>query len=234
MTVYNPKSKIIVIDTEQNAGNFEREMCAYITGQYGECGVGDSIAQKVAADIQHYHWWTSNIRAEPDDNGCRRPVTIYPTPGWFNNGNGKHYRDDPANYADAKAAAIQSMTDYFAKNNAIVRERLEMGDFEPSPGWTKEACERTLASNEASIQRVASSDVRYPAYLSIAIFVKTLPPEEVLDELISRAKAFAADDHGDDALKEAKRWLGLGEKISITGIRLVDPLDPNENKTVTL
>ncbi|KKK83825.1 hypothetical protein LCGC14_2789530, partial [marine sediment metagenome] len=33
-------SWIFIIDTDSYAGNFEREMCAYITGRVGECGVG--------------------------------------------------------------------------------------------------------------------------------------------------------------------------------------------------
>lgn len=36
---------ILVADTNQYAGNFERELCAYITGQYGECSVGADIAK---------------------------------------------------------------------------------------------------------------------------------------------------------------------------------------------
>jgi len=34
-----------IIDTDQYAGNFEREMCAYLTGTVGECGVGDEFAE---------------------------------------------------------------------------------------------------------------------------------------------------------------------------------------------
>jgi hypothetical protein len=36
---------LFVVDTDTYAGNFEREMCAYITGQVGECEVGEEIAK---------------------------------------------------------------------------------------------------------------------------------------------------------------------------------------------
>lgn len=35
------KKYSFIIDTNSYAGNFEREMCAYLTGQVGDCGVGD-------------------------------------------------------------------------------------------------------------------------------------------------------------------------------------------------
>ena len=31
---------LFVIDTDSYSGNFEREMCAYCTGQIGDCEVG--------------------------------------------------------------------------------------------------------------------------------------------------------------------------------------------------
>ena len=34
-------SYTIIIDTDEYSGNFEREMCAYCTGQVGECEVGE-------------------------------------------------------------------------------------------------------------------------------------------------------------------------------------------------
>lgn len=36
---------LFVIDTDAYAGNFEREMCAYMTGHVGDCAVGDDKAK---------------------------------------------------------------------------------------------------------------------------------------------------------------------------------------------
>ena len=33
-----------IVDTDSYAGNFEREMCAYMTGHIGECSVGEEYA----------------------------------------------------------------------------------------------------------------------------------------------------------------------------------------------
>ena len=39
-------SKMIIIDTDTYAGNFERELCAYVTGIVRDCEVGIEIAEK--------------------------------------------------------------------------------------------------------------------------------------------------------------------------------------------
>jgi hypothetical protein len=61
----------VVIKTDSYGGNFEREMCAHVTGHVGECEVGkeyvDTFVAKEFEDI---------IGNEPDDNGCYRPVTL--------------------------------------------------------------------------------------------------------------------------------------------------------------
>jgi hypothetical protein len=219
VAVDTPTSKIIVIDTANYAGNFERELCAYVTGQYGECGVGDDLAQQVASEIRHIGWWNDHIAHEADDRGCHRPASIWTTPGWFNNGSGGHYRDDPANYEAARAAAVQSMKDWHAQHEVAIRDRLARNDFEPEskPGaWTKEACLSTIERNAASVQRVAESQHRYPAYLSVAIFVDEFPAQEVLDELKERAAHYCAN------YKSFSRFSSI-DVIELTGFRLVEP-----------
>ena len=46
-----PDHYLFVIDTNAYAGSFEREMCAYVTGQFGECDVGEEIAKAVKQQI---------------------------------------------------------------------------------------------------------------------------------------------------------------------------------------
>ena len=65
-------SVAFVIDTDQYAGNFEREMCAYVTGRYGECGVGEEIVEDGIAEQ------FNNVIDMSDDSNCYRPVTCYP------------------------------------------------------------------------------------------------------------------------------------------------------------
>ena len=61
----------VIIQTNKYAGNFEREMCAFITGHIGECEVGKKFMnniteseQKILGDIMH------------KGEGCLRPVDI--------------------------------------------------------------------------------------------------------------------------------------------------------------
>ena len=61
----------IVIKTDSYAGNFEREMCAYLTGQIGECEVGKELINEEIKEL-----FDGYIQDEPDDNGCYRPVTL--------------------------------------------------------------------------------------------------------------------------------------------------------------
>jgi hypothetical protein len=61
----------ILIKTDSYAGNFEREMCAHVTGHIGECGVGDNyIDYTIAEKFEDY------ISQETDDYGCYRPVAL--------------------------------------------------------------------------------------------------------------------------------------------------------------
>lgn len=76
---------IFIIDTDQYAGNFEREMCAYCTGMIGQCEVGDDMAALFEEDLgleadkvhednpfmDYVDLWVM------DDHGCGRPASIW-------------------------------------------------------------------------------------------------------------------------------------------------------------
>jgi hypothetical protein len=82
---------ILCIDTDQYSGNFEREMCAYATGNVGECEVGRDQAEKYYTETGKDDS-IDEVIEQPDDHGCCRPCAIQPTPGWTNNGHGKNTR----------------------------------------------------------------------------------------------------------------------------------------------
>lgn len=87
----------LIVDTEDYSGNFEREMVAYATGCYGDCGVGDYLAEQAQEKMKHYAWWEKHMVNQPDEDtgeDCMRPADIWPTPGWVNNGYGLHLRED--------------------------------------------------------------------------------------------------------------------------------------------
>ena len=87
---------IFVIDTDAYAGNFERPMCAYLTGQVGDCGVGEEYAEmfKQCPEEAYEEAFEDLIVHVPDDHGCCRPVSIYATPGFWNDGMGNEWRDE--------------------------------------------------------------------------------------------------------------------------------------------
>lgn len=87
--------KAIVIDTEEYSGNFEREMVAFVTGQVGECGKGQELADQAQDDLspEVLHWFRENVVPTADEHGVLRPASISPTPGWYNDGKGNHYPD---------------------------------------------------------------------------------------------------------------------------------------------
>jgi hypothetical protein len=64
----------VQIITDKYAGNFEREMCAFITGQYGDCGVGEEEAQLVPSQIQSL--FEGAIDHKSDESGCARPCEV--------------------------------------------------------------------------------------------------------------------------------------------------------------
>lgn len=85
------KSYSFIVDTDTYAGNFERDMTAYVTGMIGECGVGDNYATMFAEECPDLNFADAHIEMRPDDNGCHRPTSIFATPGWFNDGLGSHW-----------------------------------------------------------------------------------------------------------------------------------------------
>ena len=61
----------IVVKTNQYAGNFERELCAHLTGIIGECEVGEEYVHEAITEI-----FEDSVAEMPDDNGTRRPVSL--------------------------------------------------------------------------------------------------------------------------------------------------------------
>ena len=111
---------IFVIDCDKYSGNYEREMCAFITGQTGECEVGDNeqvefeddvtdglIPDSIVKEIEE------KIMQVSDDHGTFRPCTIYETPGRGNDGMGVHFDVDPETDSKPVYPAYESVAIFF-------------------------------------------------------------------------------------------------------------------------
>jgi len=114
MRVWPSDEKVIVVDTEEYSGNFERQMVAYITGLLGECGMGEKLAAlaKKELPLPVLEWFEEHVVMTSDEHGVHRPASISPTPGWYNDGRGNHYRDTKKGrnlYKNKKHPAYQSV-----------------------------------------------------------------------------------------------------------------------------
>ena len=221
-------SVVVTIDTTSYAGNFEREMCAFITGQIGDCGVGGEFVaeanEELALDTFNvaHQWIKSHIVNESDEHGIRRPCSIWSTPGWFNNGMGGHYRDVPEVEEQALKDNYEALVNYHASQLSMINSRIEKNDFEDSskPGaWDKDACIRTKQriENVLSEAKAKSKVTKHPAYLSVAIFFDEIPPEEVMEVLIQRAKRFAKERPDQSFYQREKK------PLTMTNVRVLAP-----------
>lgn len=95
---------ILCVDTDRYAGNFERQLVAYCTGHYGDCGVGREEAKEFHDEVEGYPF-EGFVVPIADEHGCDRPASIWSTPGWRNNGYGVCKRTAEIEALSAEAAA---------------------------------------------------------------------------------------------------------------------------------
>lgn len=166
-----------IIDTDSYSGNFEREMCAFMTGRVGDCGVGGNFTDgvEVMDDV-----------VDVEDEGCWRPVTIYPTPTYYNNGLGFSFRDGE------EAIALEAW-----QQCILAEETRWIGIEESHRGknintWTDEAIDdskkRRLKNIEES--KLKTSPFKYDSYQSVLIYFSKPVTEVVAELLKSRAREY--------------------------------------------
>lgn len=118
---------IFVIDTDQYSGNFEREMCAYVTGAVGECRVGNKEADLFKEEVNDDQLTDKTLWVADDDSPCYRPASPWPSPGRHNDGHGRHF-DDTVETDGHKWPAYESVAIFFcekptAEDIASMKER---------------------------------------------------------------------------------------------------------------
>ncbi len=207
---------MLVVDTENYSGNFEREMCAYATGQLNEHTQSDHdrLAQNAAKEIAHIKWWNSNIRYVHHEEYENVVTQIWPTEGWFNNGLGGHYPDDGTRDAEALAVCSAYAKGHYGKEIAKLQARINNDDYLPALGWTKEACIKSIATYQQIIEDSGKIVRKCPSYQSVAISVDVEPPADVMDEFKKRVKYFCENY---STLVRFSRE----EKLTLTGFRII-------------
>ena len=226
---------LLVIDTDEYAGDFEREMCAYLTGQVGECGVGDEYAElfhqevptKVAESFE-------NIVAFVTEHGCARPATIWANPRYGNDGFGNHYlrtnRDDPAllatyaqNIADYEQPHIES---YQRIKDDLTAEK-DISTW-VAAGWTVAGAEQSLvrAKKRIADAKALKKIACFPAYMSVGIWLTKKPTAAQISLLKERTAKFA------EAKRKLQPWLCKDFTLTIEGFRLITFKKTAEEQTV--
>jgi len=183
---------MVVVDTDKYAGNFEREMGAFITGEIGECLVGEE-SQEVALrelDPDVKKWFGINTAQVPDEHGCLRPVVIWPTPGWFNDGTGNGWRDG-ANEKEVRQKKIESAM----RNYMPYIKRIEEGlDKEDNSEATIEDLSQRLKTYQEHIEMAKTGEIgRYASFQSVGIFFIVYPPKWIVEIIKERAEKFVKE-----------------------------------------
>ena len=187
----DPSQWVFVIDTDAYAGNFEREMVAYCTGEVGDCGVGKESAElyRNQLGLEEYEGSFADNGTGPcvmrraDDHGCDRPAACWPNPNWVNDGVGNHYRVADWDPAKILPKYRQHQIDYAEQHRNSYADK-EAGN--------KEA-DRKIAEAKA----LTASDMQaFPAYKSVAIFFSDRPTDEQIVLLKERVQKMITDDWG--------------------------------------
>ncbi len=188
---------LFVIDTEDYAGNFERDLCAFITGRVGECGVGDDYAEMFTEEVKNMGDEPfANVIDEGDEHGCYRPCSIYPTPGWYNDGMGGQYQE---------GGEAEALIEYRKASAAYHRNSCFVGywkNWQANPsdregyikaGWTEEKLKKAADEEEAKAKKVETTGKlgKYPSCQSVAICFDKKPTQEQIDLMKTRAHVFA-------------------------------------------
>lgn len=189
---------IFCVDTDTYAGSFERELCAYMTGILGECEVGEE-SKKLYEEDGHEPLEDLVDPYVPDDHGCRRPVSIHPTPGWFNDGAGNHYRESGYDEAAVVKKYNQKVEEDAKRSEQVYADKAH---------GKKEA---DRIRKECKAKKVK----KYPAYNSVAVFLTREPTKEEIEFLKDRASKFVADQ------RKRSRFSDERFGFKIEGFRLV-------------
>ncbi|MCR4284420.1 MAG: hypothetical protein NUV97_00035, partial [archaeon] len=173
-----PDHYLFVIDTNTYAGNFERQMCAYVTGQIGECEVGEENAKFARQEIPNEVARLEElIESVPDEHGCHRPVSIFPTPGWFNHGMGGHFRNGQED---------EALTHYKLEVEKYQNEVPEKYAEHLRDGIRAE-CQRKI------VEANALTEVqKHPAFMSVAIYFHAIPDRDLIGMMKQRATDIAS------------------------------------------
>lgn len=200
-----------IVDTNKYSGNFERQMCAFMTGQMGDCGVGYEeacIFDKEVINKSIIEFFEENILQVKDENGTCRPCEIETTPNIYNNGLGFDY------VKGEEELALQKYKECVKKDEEAYINNLKLYIGKGKMNWSDEDINIEIDGHKKKIEEVQNlKEVRkLPAYHSVVIYFDSEIDKEIIDFLKQRAYEFAKN-HEDDLIITGFR---LYEKEIIT------------------
>ena len=191
-----------VVDTEQYAGEFERELVAYMTGHHNYTH-GEKQAEVFQAEVSPDEDPVFDmLEFIVSDSGHAEYAGIEATPGWFNHGLGGFFKEGQEE--EALQDRISKVHKAYEKNLNAYKH------YKDTEKW--EEIEKDAASERD--ERLAAGLKKYPAYMSVSIrFIDdTKPSKECIDFLKRRAYRYA-NHYADGSFGKSR--------ITITGFRLV-------------
>jgi hypothetical protein len=159
---------VFLIDTDSYSGNFERPMTAFITGVYGEFGAQEEAYLMQDEEPDWYEVMENLVILLPDERGRLRATSIFPTPGWFNDGLGDHFRDE--DWGDPKVAeSYQKRVDQEHELHKQLYTHLE----DPPP------------------PKEFRGPGKHPSYQSVGIYLRERPDDKTTAFMCSRAYQYS-------------------------------------------
>lgn len=108
---------LFVVDTDKYSGNFEDELCAYMTGKMREWGHGEEFVSRYEKECPPsvQEWIDDGVAfvvTHTDDVPNEAPMIILTTPGWTNIDGEEVRTDDPSKRENVYLSVGIFLNDY--------------------------------------------------------------------------------------------------------------------------
>lgn len=179
---------MFVIDTDTDAKEFERELCAYTIGIADDFSGDEEAVEFFDEEGFDQEGGSPFVDAMEYPDG--EPSVVWATPGWFNNGLGGRFKDGEEEQAR--------------------KHRREV--------CLKEACVKSVYTRERVdwLRRWSLPLIKHPAYQSVAFLFRREPTEDEMNLIMRRASKYCDEDgigvlgfrllSENTTTKEERRW----------------------------
>lgn len=211
------------VDTDSYAGGFERELVAHMTGCYGDCDVGKDEALRARREMKRdpslkkaRRWFLKYVVNEPDDKGCARPASIFPTPGWFNDGMGNEHPTLKLGSQEVHDQYVESVRKYYGERIESAKKWFERSVNEEMAASARDAIRR---HDEQLTSAIEKGPGNHSSFQSAVVWLDKKPPQWIIDVLKERAMAYLA---------KGSKWIGNAKIIGFRVVKVSESARWNE------